>query len=75
MKTNKSLNQVQQSTYAMLVRSEEKERGLFEAVAYGLTILSAVIAIWQFAAQPVKLPVDTLPHTASVAQTEVVSQS
>jgi hypothetical protein len=73
MKTNKSLNQVQQSTYAMLVRSEEKG-SLFEAVAYGLTVLSAVIAIWQFAAQPVKLPVD-LPHTASVAQTEVVSQS
>jgi hypothetical protein len=75
MKTNQSPNQVQESTYALLVRSEEKERSLFEAVAYGLTILSAVAAIWQFAAQPVKLPVDALPHTASVAQAEVVSGS
>jgi hypothetical protein len=72
MKTN---NQVQQSTYALLVRSEEKERSLFEAIAYGLTILSAVFAIWQFAAQPVKLPVDALPRTVSVAQAAVVSQS
>ena len=75
MKTNQSPNQVQESTYALLVRSEEKERGLFEAVAYGLFILSAVAAIWQFAAQPVKLPVDALPRTASVAQAEVVSGS
>jgi hypothetical protein len=75
MKTNQSPNQVQESTYALLVRSEEKERSLFETVAYGLFILSAVAAIWQFAAQPVKLPVDTLPHTVSVVQAEVVSGS
>jgi hypothetical protein len=74
MKTNQSVNQVQTSTYALLIRSEEKERSLFEAIAYGLTILSAVAAIWQFAAQPVKLPT-ALPHTASVAQVEDVSRS
>jgi len=33
----------------MLVRSEEKERGLFETFVYSLLVLSAVIGIWQFA--------------------------
>ncbi|MEN3368355.1 MAG: hypothetical protein V7609_498 [Verrucomicrobiota bacterium] len=72
MKTNQSVTQT--STYALLVRSEEKERSLFEVVAYGLTVLSVVAAIWQFAAQPVKLPA-TLSHTASIAQVEDVSRS
>ena len=73
MKTNQSVNQVQASTYTLLMRSEEKERSLFETIAYGLFILSSVAAIWQFAAQPVKLP-DTL-RTASVTQAAVVSYS
>ena len=32
MKTNNSLKPVRKSTYAMLVQSEEKERGLFETI-------------------------------------------
>jgi len=42
-------NPVRRSTYAMLVRSEEKERGIFETFVYSLLVLSAVIGIWQFA--------------------------
>ena len=42
-------NPVRKSTYAMIVRSEEKERGLFETFVYSLLVLSAVIGIWQFA--------------------------
>jgi len=75
MKTDKSLKQVQNSTYSMLVRSQEADRSLFETVAYGLTVLSAVVAIWQFAAQPVKLPVETVPHTASAVLVEDISGS
>ena len=75
MKTNQSSNEVRESTYALLVRSEEKERSLFETIAYGLFILSAVAAIWQFAQQPVNLPVGALPRTASVTQAAVVSNS
>jgi hypothetical protein len=48
MKTNQSLN-ARKSTYALLVRSEEKERGLFETLIYSLLIVSAVVGIWQFA--------------------------
>jgi ribosomal protein S1 len=53
MKTNQPNNNVEESTYALLVRSEEKKRGLFETIVYGLVILSAVAAILQFADQPI----------------------
>jgi hypothetical protein len=53
MKTNQPNNNLEESTYALLVRSEEKKRGLLEAIVYGLVILSAVAAILQFADQPV----------------------
>jgi len=56
MKTNNSLKPVRKSTYAMLVQSEEKERGLFETFIYGLLVLSAVVGIWQFAHLRVPAP-------------------
>ena len=49
-------NPHEESTYSMLVRSEEKGRGLLEAVLYAFFILSAMAAIVQFAHQPVKVP-------------------
>lgn len=74
MNTNQTNNEIHESTYALLVRSEEKERGLFETIAYGLFILSAVAAIWQFAQQPVNLPLDTMPQTASATQVNSTSR-
>ena len=73
MKTNNPSNKAK-STYSMLVQSEETERNLFETLVYGVIILSAVVAIWQVAHQPVKVPF-TDQQTASVAQTAVVSHS
>jgi hypothetical protein len=49
MKTNEPDNKRGESTYSLLVRSEEKKRALIEVVVYGLVILSAVAAILQFA--------------------------
>ena len=46
----------EESTYALLVRSEEKERSVLETVIYALFILSAVAAIFQFAQQPMVAP-------------------
>ena len=69
MKTNQTNNEVHESTYALLVRSEDKERNLFETIVYGLFVLSAVAAIWQFAHQPINLPLATMPETASITQT------
>ena len=49
-----------ESTYALLVRSEEKNRSLLEMLVYALFILSAVSSIWQFAHQSVAFPIDKL---------------
>jgi hypothetical protein len=45
-----------ESTYALLVRSEEKSRNLLEMVIYPLLIIGAIIAIGQFVLQPMNLP-------------------
>jgi hypothetical protein len=49
MKTNDENNKREESTYSLLVRSEEKRRSIIETVVYGLVILSALAAIWEFA--------------------------
>ena len=46
-----------ESTYALLIRSEEKSRNLVEMVIYPLLILGPLIAIWQFTQQPVNIPI------------------
>ena len=75
MTTNQSINEGQESTYALLVKSEEKERSFFETVVYSLFILSAVAAIGQFILQPVQLPFENMPRMTSVTPAQVVSQS
>lgn len=51
--TNKTKTAARQSTYSLLVRSEEKERNIFETVIYTLFVLCAAIGVWQFVQQPV----------------------
>jgi hypothetical protein len=53
MKTSQPNNNVEDSTYALLVRSEDKKRALFETIVYTLVALSVLVAILQFADQPV----------------------
>ena len=55
-----------ESTYALLVRSEEKERGIFEGAVYFAVILSALLSLWHAAQQPVQVP--TSLHTTSISQ-------
>ena len=64
-----------ESTYALLVRSEEKERSLFEDAAYLIFILSAVFSIWNVAQQPVELPKSPVIHTTSIAQSTNTHQA
>ena len=54
MKTRQPSNNVEESTYALLVRSEDKKHALFETVLYGLVALGVLAAILQFADQPVR---------------------
>jgi hypothetical protein len=75
MNTSQTNNEIHESTYALLVRSEEEKRSLFEMIAYGVFILSAVTAIWQFVHQPVNLPLATMPRTASITQANVAAHS
>jgi hypothetical protein len=49
------MNNQFESTYGLLVRSEEKGRGVLEIVVYAVFILSIVSAIWQFTQTPVKV--------------------
>jgi hypothetical protein len=49
MKTNQSNNNAEESIYALLVRSEEKKNTFLETIVYGLVMLSAVVAILEFA--------------------------
>jgi hypothetical protein len=53
MKTNQPNNKVEESTYALLVRSEDKKHAFFETIIYALVVLSALAAILQFVDQPV----------------------
>ena len=53
MKTKQPNNNVEESTYALLVRSEDNKRALFETIAYGLVAVGVLVAILQFADQPV----------------------
>ena len=75
MKTTQSSNQVRNSTYALLMRSEEKEKNLFEIAACSLFVLSAIAAIVQFVSQPVKLPVDSVRTASSMPQVEVLERA
>jgi hypothetical protein len=50
------MNNKIESTYALLVRSEEKGRGVLEIAVYAAFFLSVVLSIWQFAQTPVTAP-------------------
>jgi hypothetical protein len=60
-------DQHNESTYALLIRSEEKSRNIIEIAICPILILGAVIAIWQFAQQPVNIPAAGLKGADCVA--------
>jgi hypothetical protein len=65
--TDKLEDQHNESTYALLIRSEEKSRNIIEIAICPILILGAVIAIWQFAQQPVNIPAAGLKGADCVA--------
>jgi hypothetical protein len=70
------MNNQFESTYALLVRSQEKGRGVVEALLYIAFILSAVLVIWGFAQSPVRIQAVGLDRGAvsEVARTRAISQ-
>ncbi len=70
-----------QSTYSLLVKSQETGRSIFEGAVYAMVVLSTVVSILQFASQSVTVPVrfaatsaaSTL--TAEATTTEITARS
>jgi hypothetical protein len=56
-----------ESTYALLARSEERSRNVFEIAIYPLLILGPLFALWQFARQPITIPADRLRGAGAIA--------
>ncbi len=54
-----------ESTYAFLVRSEDKGGVAMEALAYLLCIVCAVVSMSHFARQPVATPATIRAHAAT----------
>jgi len=66
-----------QTTYTLLVRSEEKNRDLLEAAVYAMCILSAIVAIWQFVDESSRLSIDRValrPQPAPVVSHHTVER-
>jgi hypothetical protein len=58
-----------ESTYALLVRSEQEESSLPETFVYLLLILCTAFTMWSSAHQRFQLPAIALMQSASVADT------
>ena len=56
MKTITPNSEAFESTYALLVRSEEKQRGRFETLVYTVLIFRMTFAVAQFGRQAAMMP-------------------
>jgi hypothetical protein len=64
MKTNVANPETFESTYALLVRSEEKQRSRFEILVYTILIASTTFAVAQFGRQATMMP-STIAHIST----------
>jgi hypothetical protein len=48
MKTKSRNSEREESTYSLIVHSEEKKRAAIEVVVYSVIALGALAAIWEF---------------------------
>lgn len=60
---NKGNNMNNESTYTLLVRSEDKSRSILEVGVFGLIALSALLAFFQFAQETKSLPLGRVQTT------------
>jgi hypothetical protein len=63
------MNNQFESTYALLIRSEEKGRGVLETLVYAIFILCVVLSIWQFAQSPIKISAAGIEHCVACEPT------
>ena len=66
MKTISTNPETFESTYALLVRSEEKQRSRLETLIYTLLIVSTIFAVLQFGRQAAMMP-SNIAHVSTTA--------
>ncbi len=57
------------TTYALLVQSEEKGRSIMETTVYALLGLSAILSILQFVQQPERMPTTLTTQAYEISYT------
>ena len=57
------------TTYTLLVQSEEKGRNIMETAVYALLGLSAILSILQFVQQPDRLPATLTTQAYEISDT------
>jgi hypothetical protein len=57
------------TTYTLLVRSEEKGRSIMETAVYALLGFSAILSILQFVQQPERMPTTLTTQAYEVSDT------
>jgi hypothetical protein len=70
MKTTSTNPEAFESTYALLVRSEEKQRSRFENFVYALLIISTVFALSQAGRQAALMP-SNIHHVSTISAAEL----
>ena len=56
-----------ETTYSLLVRSEEKQRSWFETLIYTVLIVSALLALTQFGRQALTMPTNVVHAPVAAA--------
>jgi len=64
MKTTSTNPETFESTYALLVRSEEKQRSRFETLVYTVLAVSAIFALLQFGREAAMMP-SSIAHVST----------
>lgn len=59
-----------ESTYALLVRSEDKRRNALEIALYLICVMTALVAILQFAHTPVNVTAPGIQQTFAANQSQ-----
>jgi hypothetical protein len=54
-----------ESTYSMIIRSEEKQRSRFETLVYTALIIASIFAVSQFGRQAMHLPANLARNSAA----------
>ena len=63
-------SEIFESTYALIVRSEEKQRTRFEIFIYALLIISTVFALSQAGRQAAQMP-SKIQHVSTISAAEL----